>query len=221
MSIYKDFVADYLKGVEPDEPVIAKNMREFAISNNIPTMTALEGKFLQMIVTISGTKDILELGTGLGYSSFWMAGASNVSKLITIEYNGEYAERASGFLNDAGLEKVAILQGNTQDLLPGMTGHFDMVFMDHFKDYYLSDLEVCVEFLRKDGIFLAHNALEGGWDTGSAEGDLQSEKLKKFHEAFLAHPDMDSIILPVGEGFAFGVKKTEPQTRTFKLKSNT
>lgn len=207
MSIYKDFVAEYLKGISPKEPAVAEEMREFAINNNIPTMTALEGRFLQLLVTWTRSNNILEMGTGIGYSSFWMGSVNNVSKLITIEYNADYSEKARNYLNQANLGKIAIIEGNTQDILPQINGLFDLIFMDHYKDYYVPDLEAGLKLLKKGGVFVAHNALEGGWATGYAEDDLKSDKLKKFHEAFLGHPELDAMILPVGEGFAFGIKR--------------
>lgn len=170
-------------------------------------MTALEGKFLRMLVTLVGANNILELGTGLGYSSYWMANAPGATAIKTIEYNPEYAAKAKGYFAKARLTGIELLEGNTQDILPQINEQFDLIFMDHFKDYYVPDLATSLKLLKKGGLFLAHNALEGGWASGSAEEDLRSDKLRNFHDVFLAHPELDSVILPIGEGFAFGIKR--------------
>lgn len=208
MSIYKDFVGEYLAGISPDEPESVAKVREYAIANGIPTMTPLEGKFLRMIAEISGAKKILELGTGLGYSSFWMSKAIGVEEVTTIEFNPGYAKLAEEFFQNAGSANIKLLEGSTEDIIPQLNETYDLIFMDHYKDFYVPDLKASLPLLKKGGTFIAHNALEGGWGTGVADGDLKTEKLKDFHRQFLTHDKLDAVILPLGEGFAFGIKKS-------------
>lgn len=210
MSIYKNVVIDYLMSLDFKENKLLKEVRNFAIKNNIPTLSEFEGKFLHLMVKAAGAKKILELGTGIGYSTIWMASNDFVEDLITVEFNSEYSNRARNFFDKAKLGNIVLVEQHTADILSRVEekfGIFDMVFMDHYKDYYLSDLDMCIKLLKKGGIFIAHNALEGGWATGKVEDDLKNEKLKKFHKVLLSNNLIDSMILPLGEGFAFAIKK--------------
>jgi len=87
---------------------------------------------------------ILELGCFCGYSAIRMArllkGAGSVTSL---ELNADYARVAREMVALAGLAgRVDIRRGKASDLIPALSGPFDLVFLDHWMDRYLPDLEL-------------------------------------------------------------------------------
>ncbi|XP_069850463.1 catechol O-methyltransferase isoform X1 [Dipodomys merriami] len=114
---------------------------------------------------------VLELGAYCGYSAVRMARLLQPgARLITIEINPDFAAITQQMLDFAGLQdKVTILIGPSQDLIPQLKQQhdvdtLDMVFLDHWKDRYLPDtllLEEC-GLLRKGTVLLADNVIIPG-----------------------------------------------------------
>uniref|UniRef100_A0A8C6HPL5 Catechol O-methyltransferase n=1 Tax=Mus spicilegus TaxID=10103 RepID=A0A8C6HPL5_MUSSI len=114
---------------------------------------------------------VLELGAYCGYSAVRMARLLPPgARLLTMEINPDYAAITQQMLDFAGLQdKVTILIGASQDLIPQLKKKYDvdtldMVFIDHWKDRYLPDtllLEEC-GLLRKGTVLLADNVIVPG-----------------------------------------------------------
>src|SRR5262245_50099890 len=111
--------------------------------NNIPqiSISASQGKFLQVLVKLCSAKTILEIGTLAGYSTIWMArGLPADGKLISLEYEQLHADVANENIKRAGLENlVEIRVGKGLDLLPVLQQEskvFDMIFIDADKPPY-------------------------------------------------------------------------------------
>ena len=76
-------------------------------------VTALQGKFLEFLVRISGARCILEIGTLGGYSTLWLARAlPGDGRIVTLELDPNHAEVARANLENAGvLDSVDIIVG--------------------------------------------------------------------------------------------------------------
>lgn len=114
---------------------------------------------------------VLELGAYCGYSAVRIARLLPPGgRLLTMEINPEFSAITQETLDIAGLQdKVTVLLGASQDLIPQLKHKYDvdtldMVFLDHWKDRYLPDtllLEEC-GLLRKGSVLLADNVIVPG-----------------------------------------------------------
>ena len=88
--------------------------------NNIPqiSISASQGKFLQVLVKLCKAKTILEIGTLAGYSTIWMArGLPADGKLTSLEYEQLHAGVSRENIKRAGLENtVEIRVGKGLDM---------------------------------------------------------------------------------------------------------
>lgn len=130
-----------------------------------------KGQIMDAIIREYRPSLVLELGAYCGYSAVRMARLLPPgARLLTMEMNPDYAAITQQMLNFAGLQdKVTILNGASQDLIPQLKKQhdvdtLDMVFLDHWKDRYLPDtllLEKC-GLLRKGTVLLADNVIVPG-----------------------------------------------------------
>lgn len=130
-----------------------------------------KGQIMDAVIREYSPSLVLELGAYCGYSAVRMARLLPPgARLLTMEMNPDYAAITQQMLNFAGLQdKVTILNGASQDLIPQLKKKYDvdtldMIFLDHWKDRYLPDtllLEKC-GLLRKGTVLLADNVIVPG-----------------------------------------------------------
>ncbi|XP_020489487.1 catechol O-methyltransferase B isoform X1 [Labrus bergylta] len=127
-----------------------------------------KGCILDSVVSEVNPGAVLELGTYCGYSTVRIASLLPPNaKLITLEFNPDFAAIARQVIAWAGLEeKVQLVVGASGDWIPKMKEHFglntfDLVFLDHWKDRYLPDTKLMEEcgLLGKGSILLADNVI--------------------------------------------------------------
>src|SRR6478736_3706706 len=102
-------VDNYICDLVAPEDEALKATIESIEKNDIPqiSISASQGKFLQVLAKLCNAKKILELGTLAGYSTIWMARAlPEDGKLISLEYEQLHADVATENIKLAGLENT-------------------------------------------------------------------------------------------------------------------
>src|SRR5580658_2437033 len=102
------------------------------------TSPASTGCLLRVLATAVGAARILEIGTAIGYSGIWLAGALPADgMLLTMEVDAERARRARENFARSGLaERVSVIVGDAERMLAKVSGPFDLVFQDGDKQQY-------------------------------------------------------------------------------------
>src|SRR5215472_12039726 len=123
---------------------------------------ALLGKFLELMVRISGARRVLEIGTLGGYSTIWLARALPPGgRVVTLEIDPDRAETARGNLHRAGvLDRVEITVGPALESLAALhrsADPFDLFFLDADKKSLPEYLEWSLKLSRPGTIIVADN----------------------------------------------------------------
>ncbi len=132
------------------------------------SVSALQGKFLNLLVKLKGAKRILEIGTLGGYSAIWLASAlPQGGRLITLEYNPLHLSTASMNLKKVGLlEKVTCRLGRAADSLQKLIDEkvepFDMIFIDADKPNYPTYLELSLKLTKPGTLIVLDNMIREG-----------------------------------------------------------
>jgi predicted O-methyltransferase YrrM len=158
------------------------------------------GQLLNMIGRSLNKPSILEIGTSYGYSGIWLAEAARATggRLTTLELQDYKSAYARDMAEKAGLaDHVDFLVGDAVDLIEGMSGGFDLILLDLWKDMYVPCLEAFYPKLNPGAIIVADNMLFPGGEAVAAYG-----------RAVRAKPDMTSVLLPVGQGIE--ISRYEP-----------
>lgn len=155
-----------------------------------------QGKFLYLLAKLINARRILEIGTLGGYSTLWLARATDASGQVTsIEVDPEHAEIARQTIKDAGCESICeIVTGAALDVLPGLSGPFDLVFIDANKESYPAYLTHAVRLTRPGGLILADNVVRRG-EVLSRSMDPNVIGAAAFNQALASHPKLEAIVL--------------------------
>ena len=193
----------YIAGLFAEEDEALSSARAEAKREGLPeiNVSASEGKLLYILATMSGARRVLEVGTLGGYSAIWLARAlPEGGRLISLEINPHHAEVARRNIARAGLsEKIEVRVGPAAETLAQLQASgeppFDLVFIDADKDGYVGYLAQTVPLTRAGGLILGDNTLPDAVLDPAGESGT-----KRYNAAVAAHPDLNSIILPVFRG---------------------
>ncbi len=146
-----------------DDPIV-EEMEEVASSMGIPIVGRQVGRFLEQITLLSGSKRILELGSGIGYSAYWFSRAvGKEGSIVCTDYSEENKRIAFDFFKKAGIKtNIEFKTGDSLKYLSVSTECFDIIFNDIDKELYPYVVEPAYERLRVGGILISDNVLWGG-----------------------------------------------------------
>lgn len=173
-----------------------------------------QGKFLNLLVKITGARHVLEVGTLGGYSTVWMGKALPADgRLLSLEYVPKHAETARRNIDRAGLSgKVEVRVGAAMDLLPSVEGPFDLVFIDADKPNNQGYLVHALRLSRPGTVIVLDNVVRDGAVTQTSSADRSVIGARAAFDLLHEHPRIDSTALQtVGlkgwDGFILGVVK--------------
>jgi len=164
-------------------------------------VTPLQGKFLELLVRISGAKRILEIGTLGGYSTIWLARAlPEEGSLVSLELEPRHAEIARKNLETAGLSKrVEIRVGRAVDSLQALATSratpFDLIFIDADKASYPDYLDWSLKLSRPGTAIVADNVVREGAVIDPDSPDPNVQGVRRFTEKLAAEPRLTATAL--------------------------
>lgn len=129
-------------------------------SKDFWNISRASANFLNMLIKISGAKNIVEVGTSNGYSGVWIAKALKETggHLTTIEYYEKRIVLAQDNFNKCGVDDIiTIKQGSACEVLEELEGPFDFAFIDANKGEYIKYFEILDPKLKKGAIIAADN----------------------------------------------------------------
>lgn len=182
-------VDEYISNLVGGEDDVLKATIQSLEKENIPqiSISANQGKFLQVMAKLSRAKRILELGTLGGYSTIWMARAlPNDGKLISLEYEPKHAAVAQKNIDAAGLtDKVEIRIGKGVDLLNKMIeekeSYFDMIFIDADKPPYTEYFKLALQLSHSGTLIIADNVIRSGKVLNAEHEDEMVKGVHRFN----------------------------------------
>ncbi|MGD0892325.1 MAG: O-methyltransferase [Terracidiphilus sp.] len=164
-------------------------------------VSKLQGKFLELLVRISGARRILEIGTLGGYSTLWLARSlPEGGRIITLEFDPHHADVARANLLHAGvLDRVDLRLGPAIETLPTLENTadspFDLIFIDADKESYPEYLDWSLKLSRVGTVIVADNVVRDGKVIESDCPDERVQGVRRFTERLAAEPRLSSTVL--------------------------
>jgi predicted O-methyltransferase YrrM len=171
--------------------------------------------FLQFLLGQIKPKEILEIGTAIGFSSSLMAQYVGDGHVTTIDRFDVMIRKARETYKELGLEeKVTLLEGQAADVLPTLEGPYDFIFMDSAKSKYIEFLPECLRLLRKGGVLMVDDVFQAGTILQPIEEIPRGQraihrKLNQFLSTVMDHPQLTSSLVPLGDGVILITKESE------------
>lgn len=197
----------YLEELLPLRDPLFSEMEARALQQTIPVVTPAVGNFLAWLVLASGARNILEIGTAIGYSTLWLAKAAEQTegKITTIDMNLDRRREALDYFARAGVERrIVSLAGDARTLLPTLGETYDLVFIDAAKGEYLEYLELVYPLIAPGGILVVDNTLFRGWVIPGSQFEPKYLRmvnaLREFLHRLSQNPDFITSLLPLSDG---------------------
>lgn len=205
-----DKAGDYIAGLFSAEDELLASLREEADRTGLPpiSISADEGRLLQVLLTAIGARRVLEVGTLGGYSAICMARALPPGgRVLTIEIDDKHATFARRYVQRAELtDRIEVRLGRALDVLPALDGErFDAMFLDADKEPLPTYFEWALRLVRPGGLIIADNALWGGRVYDGDESDERTRGVREFNRRMSTDPRVLGIIVPTHDGVAVGV----------------
>ena len=162
-----------------------------------------QGRILALVSALLRPRRILEIGTFTGYSALCLAeGLSPDGELITVDCNEELEDFARSFFDRSPFaERIRMVIGDAQQVVPGLDGDFDLVFIDGDKAEYLDYFALAAPRVRPGGVLLADNVLWNGKVVAPVSpGDKDTAAIREFNRRLADDPRFETVLLPVRDG---------------------
>lgn len=169
-------------------------------AQRIRAMDPGAAKFLSMLVMANKAQTIVEVGSGVGYSTLWLAYAASITKgkVITCEIDSVKADQTRANLAKANLSSyVEVLTGDARTLLRQRHEAIDFVFIDAEKGQYETYFDVVYKRMKLGAMLVADNVVS------------HENELSDYVTYMQNHPNLESVTVPLGRGLEITVKISE------------
>lgn len=180
-------------------------IKQFGKENNVPISLDDTLSFLLSTMVSNNCKQILEIGTAIGYSSIAMATNTNCEHIDTIEIDAERYSLAVENIKSANLtQKITPYLLDAMDYLKNCTKKYDFIYLDGAKNQYINYLPYLVKILNPNGIIMADNLYFHGMVLGKVKVTTgcraMIKSLHKYIAEITTNPIFDTLIYDIGDG---------------------
>lgn len=188
----------------------------YAKKERIPIMEPISINFLKQLIRLYRPKNILEIGTAIGYSALQMVEAYPETKVTTIERDERFYNQALKNTKKLNMENnIRIIYGDALILLKNFTNDeehdkFDFVFIDAAKAKYKQFFTLAEKLLTKNGVIVTDNVLFKGLVVEDREAPKRlkrlAKKVKQYNKWLSERDDFVTSIVPIGDGVAISIR---------------
>lgn len=204
--VVKDEIVDFMRERQKQNTGFLAELEAFAKKENIPIIPHETVSYFRWLLQSIQPKNILEIGTAIGFSALLMAENAPEAKITTIDRNEEMIAFAKeNFEKFDTRNQITLVEGDAVDLLSGLTEMYDFVFMDSAKSKYIVFLPEVLKHVKKGGVVILDDIFQGG-DVAKPILEVRRGQrtiyrgLQRLFDATLNHPDLTASLVPLGDG---------------------
>ena len=186
------------------------DMEAYARENNIPIIEKDSITFIMKYIKLNNVKNILEIGSAIGYSSILMASVAPDIKITTIEKDQTRYLECLKNVKKCGLEKnIDVVFQDALDL--NLSGNYDLIFIDAAKGQNTKFFEKFSYFLSDKGVIITDNINFHGYVNSKKEIESKNlnslvEKIRDYIEFLKSNKEYTTKFYDIGDGLAVSFK---------------
>lgn len=213
--IVNERIVSYIHSLERSNTPVLKEMEAYAKVNRVPIIRKEVESFLRVMLTMKQPKDLLELGTAIGYSAILMSEyIGDNSRITTIENYDVRIPIATENIKKAGKEEqIHLIFGDALDEMKRMKDEsYDFIFMDAAKAQYINFIPEVIRLLKPEGILISDNVLQEGDLIESRYAVTRRDRtihsrMREYMYEVKNNKDLLTTIIPIGDGLTVSIKK--------------
>ena len=189
-------------------------IERFARETEVPIIRKSMQQLLKFLLAFSKPERILEVGTAIGFSELLMSEyAPENCHITTIEkYEKRIPIAKENFAKAGKEEKITLLEGDAAEILKELEDSYDLIFMDAAKGQYINFMPDILRLLAPGGLLVSDNVLQDGDVIESRFAVTRRNRtihsrMREYLFELTHHPQLETTILPVGDGVTLSVKK--------------
>ena len=204
--VVKHEIVEFMRHRQKQVTGSLKELENFARKENIPIIFHETVAYFRFLMEIIQPKNILEIGTAIGFSALLMAEHSPESKITTIDRNPEMIGFAKeNFAKFDSRNQITLLEGDAVDVLSTLTESYDFVFMDSAKSKYIVFLPEILKHLEVGGVVVLDDIFQGGDIAKDIMEVRRGQRtiyrgLQRLFDATLDNPSLTASLVPLGDG---------------------
>ena len=212
--IVDERITAYINSLDQGNTKLLTQIEKEAHEDLVPVIRQETQSLLRVLLGMLQPKNILEVGTAIGFSALFMSEyVSRDTKITTIEkYEKRIPIAEENFRRAGREEQILFLKGDAADILKGLTGGYDFIFMDAAKGQYIHFLPDILRLLPPGGVLLSDNVLQDG-DIIESRFAVERRnrtihsRMREYLYVLTHSPAITTSVLPVGDGITVSVKK--------------
>lgn len=204
--VVKHEIVEFMRHRQKQVTGSLKELEKFARKENIPIIPHETVAYFRFLMETMQPKNILEIGTAIGFSALLMAEHSPESKITTIDRNPEMIGFAKeNFARFDSRKQITLLEGDAVDVLSTLTESYDFVFMDSAKSKYIIFLPEILKRLEVGGVVVLDDIFQGG-DVAKDIMEVRRGQrtiyrgLQRLFDATLDNTGLTATLVPLGDG---------------------
>jgi predicted O-methyltransferase YrrM len=188
----------------PHEALLAELAAETRATLPSPQMLTgpVEGRFLEVLVFVSGARRVLEIGTYSGYSALSMArGLPIDGRIDTCEIDPLRVEFARRYIQRSPYaDRITVHVGPAGETIARLDGPFDLVFVDADKTGYDAYYEAVLPKLTPRGLIVFDNTLQGGSVVDDPDSSESTRAIVELNRKLRGDSRVSCVVLTVRDG---------------------
>ena len=211
--IVSDRMTTFINSLDPGNPEYLDRLEEEAIADFVPIIRKDMQAFLKFMMRLCKPRNILEVGTAVGFSALLMSEYAPEAHITTIENYEKRIPIARDNIAKAGKSaSIDLIPGDATEILPTLTDTYDFIFLDAAKGQYINFLPEIMRLLSKGGILVSDNVLQDGDIIESRFAVVRRDRtihtrMREYLYTLKHMEGVSTVILPVGDGITVTVKE--------------
>ncbi|HAR6154730.1 TPA: O-methyltransferase [Staphylococcus pseudintermedius] len=191
-------------------------LRNYAETHQVPIVDQLSLDLIQQIIRLHQPKEILEVGSAIGYSAMQFASVDKSINVTTIERNEEMIQQAKTNIRQYGYaDQIRLIEADATEAFELVNDRiYDMIFIDAAKAQSQRFFELYCPLLREKGVMITDNILYHGFVADidvvrSRNVKKMVKKVQRYNQWLSQQQGFTTNFIHMDDGLAISIKESK------------